>query len=641
MQELQTKILNLENYRNEVLKRWENFKHTIYLCAGTGCRAAGSIEVSEAIRNAIAEKGLEGEILLKTTGCQGFCERGPLCVERPSGTFYQMLKPEHAKGILEAIKSGSVVEDFLYVHPVTGKKIIKEEEIDFYSNQKRIVFNLNGKIDPFSIDDYIAYGGYSALQKALKMEPEAIIEEVKKSGLRGRGGGGFSTGRKWEVCRKAPSDDGIRYIVCNADEGDPGAFMDRSVMEGNPHRVLEGMIIGAWAIGANLGYVFIRHEYPLALQTLIKALDDARKYGFLGQNILGSGFSFDVKINRGGGAFVCGEEMGLIASLEGQVGEPRAKFIYPAEKGLWGKPTCINNVETWANIPLIIENGSDWFSSIGTKGSKGTKIFSLVGKVNNTGLVEVAMGITLRDLIFKIGGGILKGKEFKAVQTGGPSGGAIPAKLLDSPVDFDVLTSIGSMMGSGGMIVMDEETCMVDVARYFTTFLVDESCGKCSSCREGLKQMSWILKDICDGKGKAQDIEKLQKLGKMVRTASLCALGGTAPNPVFSTLKYFAEEYEEHINEKVCRALVCKSLINYSIDENKCTACRLCEKDCPSGAISGGKNVIHKIDSQKCIKCNVCFDVCKYGAVVVSSGKYSRRCEHTKTNLKPIKERIS
>jgi NADH-quinone oxidoreductase subunit F len=612
--------------------------HTIFLCAGTGCRAAGAMEVAEAIRKEIDEKRLGGTVTLKTTGCHGFCEKGPLCVHDPSGTFYQLLKPEDVKEVLgTTVETGGIVERLLYVDPSTGRKVVKEEEIPFYANQQRIVFGLNGRINPFEIDDYIAHGGYRSLVKALKMKPGDIIEEIKRANLRGRGGGGFPAGKKWESTRGAPGAPKI--IICNADEGDPGAFMDRSMMEGDPHRVLEGMIIGSWAIGATEGYVYIRHEYPLALQTLIKALEDAERYGFLGENILGSGHSLRVRIVRGGGAFVCGESTALMASLEGQVGEPRAKFIHTSEQGVWNKPSNLNNVETWANVPLIIEKGAGWFTSIGTGGSKGTKIFSLVGKVNNTGLVEVPMGITLSDLLYKIGGGILKNRKAKAVQTGGPSGGAIPAEHFDSQVDFDVLSGLGSMMGSGGLIVMDEETCMVDVARYFTSFLVDESCGKCTTCREGLRQSSYILTDICQGRGTKEHIGLLTELAEVITDGSLCALGGTAANPLMSTLKYFPEEYREHIEEKVCRALVCKELLTYAVDADKCTACRICEKQCPSGAITGDKNVIHVIDPGKCIKCNVCFDVCKYGSIVVSSGKYSRTCEHTKTNLKPVRER--
>ena len=614
--------------------------HVIFLCAGTGCRAAGAMEVAEAIRREIEEKKLGDVVTLKTTGCHGFCEKGPLCIHSPSGTFYQLLKPEDVQELVgPGLASGSVIDRLLYIDPASGRKIRKEEEIPFYANQKRIVFGLNGRINPFEIDDYIRHGGYLALAKALATKPDDVLEEIKRAGLRGRGGGGFDAGRKWESTKKAPGTP--RYVICNSDEGDPGAFMDRSIMEGNPHRVIEGMVIGAWTIGATEGYVYIRHEYPLALQTLIKALAEAERYGFLGKDILGSGHDFRIRIVRGGGAFVCGESTALMASLEGQVGEPRAKFIHTSEQGVWNKPTNLNNVETWANVPLIIEKGAGWFTSIGTKGSKGTKIFSLVGKVNNTGLVEVPMGVTLNDLVNKIGGGILGGRKAKAVQTGGPSGGAIPVKHFDAPVDFDALTSLGSMMGSGGMIVMDEETCMVDVARYFTTFLVDESCGKCTTCREGLRQMSFVLKDICEGRGKKEHLKLLEDLGEVVAEGSLCALGGTAANPMLSTLRYFPEEYEEHIGKKVCRALVCKELLTYRVDDGKCTACRICEKQCPSGAITGDKNVIHTIDPVKCIRCNVCFDVCKYGSIVVQSGAYSRWCEHSKTNLKPVRERTA
>jgi len=612
--------------------------HHIYLCAGTGCRAAGAMEVAEAIEKEIAAKNLREVVTLTTTGCHGFCEKGPLVVQVPGGTFYQLLKPEDVKDLLgSSVSEGRIVDKLLFVDPQTGNRVVKEDDIPFYANQQRIVFGLNGRINPFNIDDYLRHGGYQALVKTLQMKPEDVLEEVKRANLRGRGGGGFPAGRKWETVRRAPGEP--KYVICNSDEGDPGAFMDRSLMEGNPHRVIEGMIIGSWAIGSTEGYVYIRHEYPLALQTLIKALEDAQRYGFLGSNILGSGHSFRIRIVRGGGAFVCGESTALMASLEGQVGEPRAKFIHTAEQGVWNKPSNLNNVETWANVPLIIQNGAGWFTSIGTEGSKGTKIFSLVGKVNNTGLVEVPMGVTINDLVYKIGGGILKGKQAKAVQTGGPSGGAIPVKHFDAAVDFDVLTGMGSMMGSGGMIVMDEETCMVDVARYFTSFLVDESCGKCTTCREGLRQLSFILTDICEGRGKPEHLQLLKDLADVVTDGSLCALGGTAGNPLMSTLNYFSDEYEEHIHDKTCRGLVCKELLTYSIDEDKCTACRICAKQCPSDAISGDKNVIHKIDQEKCIHCNVCFDACKYGSVIVASGKYQRYCETTKTNLKPVKEK--
>jgi len=623
---------------SEARKRKAPPEHVIYLCAGTGCRASGAMDLAGAMKAEIEAKGLGNRVLVKLTGCHGFCEKGPLVVHHPSGVFYQTLKPGDVKDILETtIDRGDVVERLLYRRPGTGEIVRLEKDIPFYANQKRIVFDLNGRIDPFDIDDYLAHGGYVALAKALATEPGKLLEEVKKANLRGRGGGGFPAGRKWEECRSAPAPEGIRYVICNADEGDPGAFMDRSVIEGNPHRVIEGMVIGAWTIGATDGYVYIRHEYPLAVETLAKAIEEARRYGLLGSDILGSSLSFDIRINRGGGAFVCGESTALMASIEGEVGEPRAKHIHTAVQGLYNRPTNLNNVETWANVPLIVERGAGWFTSIGTKGSSGTKIFSLVGKVANTGLVEVPMGISLRSLIYDVGGGILGGKEFKAVQTGGPSGGALPSSLLDLPVDFDSLTRAGSMMGSGGAIVMDEATCMVDVARYFTKFLEDESCGKCVTCREGLRQMGWILDDVCAGKGTRGQLELLGDLGEVVKEASLCALGGTAANPLLSTIKYFGEEYEEHIGEKVCRALVCKELIRYEILEDRCTACGICRKDCPTQAIAGAKKTVHVLDQAKCIKCGVCYDSCKYGSVSVASGSYRRVSEQIKFKLRPVK----
>ncbi len=612
--------------------------HVIYLCAGTGCRAGGAMAVAGAMRAEIDARGLGDKVQLKLTGCQGLCEKGPLVVHHPSGVFYQTLTPKDVPEILKTtIEAGDVVERLLYRAPRTGEVIRLEKDIPFYRHQNKILFDLNGRIDPFDIDDYLANGGYQSLAKALAMDPVKVLAQVKESGLRGRGGGGFPTGRKWETCRNAPAPEGIRYVICNADEGDPGAFMDEGIIEGNPHRVIEGMVIGAWAIGGTHGYVYIRNEYPLAVETLTRAIEDARRYGFLGGDILGSGMSFDIKINRGGGAFVCGESTALMASIEGEVGEPRAKHIHTVVQGLYNRPTTLNNVETWANVPLIVDRGAGWFAGIGTKGSTGTKIFSLVGKVCNTGLVEVPMGITLRSLIYDVGGGIIGGKEFKAVQTGGPSGGAIPAKLLDLPVDFDSLVEAGSIMGSGGCIVMDEATCMVDVARYFTKFLEDESCGKCVTCREGLRQMGWILDDICAGKGTREQMVLLADLGEVVTEASLCALGGTAANPLMSTIKYFGEEYEEHIDDRTCRAMVCKALIRYEIIDSACTACGICRKQCPTQAISGAKKTLHVLDQAKCIQCGVCFDACKYGSVRVVSGKYERVCEKTKTNLKPVK----
>ncbi|HSB07235.1 MAG TPA: NADH-ubiquinone oxidoreductase-F iron-sulfur binding region domain-containing protein, partial [Thermodesulfobacteriota bacterium] len=522
----------------------------------------------------------------------------------------------------ETILKGKTIESLLYVHPSTGEKITHEDDVPFYKKQMRIIFGNNGSIDPTSIEDYIAVGGYQALPKALlSMSPEAIIQEVKEANLRGRGGGGFPAGAKWESCRKAHGD--IKYVICNADEGDPGAYMDRSLLEGNPHSVLEGMIIGAFAIGAHEGYVYVRNEYPLAVINIGVAIQQARELGLLGKNILGSGFDFDVKISRGGGAFVCGESSALVASIAGDVGEPRAKHIHLVESGLWDRPTNLNNVETWANVPVIILNGATWYARIGTEGSKGTKIFSLVGKVNNTGLVEVPMGITLREIVYDIGGGIPGGKTFKAVQTGGPSGGCIPDSLIDLPVDFDRLTEAGSMMGSGGMIVMDESTCMVDVAKYFMNFLKDESCGKCSSCREGTKRMHEILTDISEGRGTMDQIDLLQELGWATAEASLCQLGGTAPNPVLSTLRYFKNEYEEHILNKRCSAKVCRALLKYRVVSEVCKMCGACAKACPSEAISGkrktkkAEGIPFKIDSEKCIQCGMCFESCKFDAIEV------------------------
>ncbi|MDD4985553.1 MAG: NADH-ubiquinone oxidoreductase-F iron-sulfur binding region domain-containing protein [Dehalococcoidales bacterium] len=611
----------LEKVRKSIVGKRDAKKPCITVCSGTGCHAFGCEKVSTAFRKEIKRLGLEEKVDLRTTGCHGFCERGPLVVVRPRDIFYQRVSADDAAEIIsETVLKNNVIERLLYSDPNTGKKIVHEHEVPFYAGQKRLVFGNNGYIDPSLIEDYLAVGGYAALGKVLSgMKPGAVIEEIKKSGLRGRGGGGFPTGIKWESCRNAPSEDGVRYIICNADEGDPGAYMDRSLLEGNPHSVLEGMLIGAYAIGGHEGYVYVRHEYPLAVKNVRLAIKQAEEYGLLGKNILGSGFDFSIKINRGGGAFICGESSALMASLEGKVGEPRAKYIHTVEKGLWEKPTTLNNVETWANVPLIINHGADWYTKTGTANSKGTKIFSLVGKVNNTGLVEVPMGITLREIIYDIGGGIPGGKKFKAVQTGGPSGGVIPDSLINLPVDFDELTKSGSMMGSGGMIVMDEDNCMVDIAKYFIGFLEGESCGKCVPCREGLKRMREILDGISEGRGKEGDIELLERLSATLTDGALCALGSTAPNPVLSTIRYFRDEYEAHIKEKRCPAGVCKELITYQIIKEKCPGCGLCIKSCPAGAItSGGKKQPVILDQEKCIKCGACYDVSKLGAVKVS-----------------------
>ncbi|MEE8582683.1 MAG: NADH-ubiquinone oxidoreductase-F iron-sulfur binding region domain-containing protein, partial [Dehalococcoidales bacterium] len=522
-----------------------------------------------------------------------------------------------AEIITETVVNGNIIDRLLYTTPDGKEKVTYENDIPFYKKQQRLVFGPNGYIDPTKIEDYLAVGGYSAMAKALfGMKSQDIIDEVKKSGLRGRGGGGFPTGIKWQSCSEAEGD--IRYIICNCDEGDPGAFMDRSLMEGNPHIILEGMVIGAKAIGASEGYLYIRNEYPIAVRNAEIAIRQAEEYGLLGKNILGSGFDLTLTLNRGGGAFICGESTALMASLEGKVGEPRAKYVHTVEKGLWDKPTVLNNVETWANIPLIVNKGADWYSSIGTENSKGTKIFSLVGKINNTGLVEVPMGITLREIVYDIGGGIPKGKKFKAVQTGGPSGGCIPESLLDIKVDFDELARVGSMMGSGGMIIIDEDNCMVDIARYFLSFLEGESCGKCVPCREGLKRMREVLDGITQGRGEEGDIQLLEELSTTLTEGSLCALGGTAANPVSSTLRYFRDEYEAHIKEKRCPAGVCKELITYAIIPENCPGCGLCVKPCPVDAITSmGKKKPVILDEEKCTRCGACYEVCRLGAVEV------------------------
>ena len=613
---------DLEKARQKILSKRDPTKPCVTICSGTGCHALGSDKVYEALVSEISKNGLRRRVDLRRTGCHGFCERGPIIVIFPDEICYLGVKPEDVPEIISATLSGNRPIDRLLYEDGDGKKIAHEGEIPFYKYQRRMVFGSNRLIDPQNIDDYIALGGYSALGKVLfEMSPEEVLDTVKRANLRGRGGGGFPAGDKWETTRNTPGD--IKYVIVNADEGDPGAFMDRSLLEGNPHSVLEGLIIGAYAIGSHEGFVYVRQEYPLAVSNLSLALSQARKYGLLGKNILGSGFDFDVTIHRGAGAFISGESSALMTAIEGMVGEPRPKYIRTAVSGVWERPSNLNNVETWANVPLIINRGADWFTSIGTDGSKGTKIFSLVGKVKNTGLVEVPMGMTLREIIYTIGGGIRQGRKFKAVQTGGPSGGCLPESLIDLPVDFDELTKADSMMGSGGMIVMDEDTCMVDVARYFLHFLADESCGKCVPCRTGLEQMVNILDRICEGEGETGDIELLEEISEVVREASLCALGQTAPNPVLSTTKYFRDEYEAHIEGKRCPAGVCKALISYYIDPDKCTACGICLRDCPVEAISGGKNLVHIIDQDKCTKCSTCFEVCptRFSAVVKISGE--------------------
>jgi len=605
----------LETLKKSILSKRDDSKPCITICKGTGCCASGALGLEDAFKKEIKAKKIEKKVSIRTTGCHGFCERGPVAVIQPSKIFYQKVQEKDVPDIIQTtIIDDKIVDGLLYQDPTTKEKIIHEHEVPFYKKQLRLIFGNNGKIDPTNIEDYIAIGGYSSIAKGLsEMSSEAVIEEIKHSGLRGRGGGGFPTGRKWESCSKAEEE--TKYVICNADEGDPGTFQDRSILEGNPHCVIEGMLIGAYAVGAKEGYIYVRNEYPLAIKHVETALKQAKERGFLGKNILGSTFSFDISINRGGGAFVCGESSALMASIEGRIGEPRFKHAHATEKGLWDRPTTLNNVKTWATVPLIINKGASWYKKIGTQKSKGTMIFSLVGKINNTGLVEVPMGITLRELIYEIGGGIPEGKKFKAVQTGGPSGGCIPEKLLDLPVDYEKLTEAGSMMGSGGMIVMDEGTCMVNVAEYFLSFTINESCGKCTPCREGTRHMLEILNRISKGQGKPGDIELLEELGGMIKETSLCALGKSAPNPVLSTIRYFRDEYEAHIKDRRCPSGVCRALIKYSIDETKCTGCGVCKSECPEGAISGEKKKAHKIDQTTCIKCGICHEVCKFGAV--------------------------
>jgi NADH-quinone oxidoreductase subunit F len=608
---------DLQALREGILFNRDPDQKVVRVCCTTACRAGGALHVVEALRKGLGDRGLSDKIQIKKTGCRGFCENGPVVAVEPEQLFYNKVKPKDVPDIIDkTLVGGDPVERLLYADPDTKERIAKEHDIPFFGKQARHIFAKTGRIDPTQIDDYIAEGGYTALCTALTtMGPGQIIRAVEVSGLRGRGGGGFPTGKKWRTCRQAPGI--VKYVIANGDEGDPGAFMDRSLMEGDPHSILEGMIIGAYAIGAHEGFIYVRDEYPIAVEHLTIAIDQAAAYGLLGSNILGSGFDLTIRINRGGGAFVCGESTALMNSLEGKVGEPRAKYVHTVESGLWNRPSALNNVETWANIPLIIHRGAERYAQIGTAGSKGTKIFSLVGKVRNTGLVEVPMGISLREIVYEIGGGIRKGKRLKAVQTGGPSGGCIPCGKIDMPVDYDSLKALGAIMGSGGMIVMDENTCMVDVAKYFIGFLMYESCGKCVPCREGLKQMHHILSGICEGHGKAEDLELLTRLSVTMSAASLCALGGTAPNPVLSTIRYFRDEYEAHIFDRKCRAGVCRNLFEYYIDETLCNGCTVCRMKCPEGAISGEKKQPHTIDVGRCIRCGVCYTLCKREAVRV------------------------
>jgi NADH:ubiquinone oxidoreductase subunit F (NADH-binding)/(2Fe-2S) ferredoxin/NAD-dependent dihydropyrimidine dehydrogenase PreA subunit len=607
---------DIKQFRESLTSREAKVTTTITICGGTGCQASGSVKVIETLKAELGASGLADTVKVRVTGCHGFCEQGPLMVIDPANIFYCRVSPDDVPEIVsETIQKNQVIERLLYIDPATGEKITKEADIPFYRAQDRVLLGWNRKIDPCSIEDYIATGGYSALAKVLSgITAEQVIQEIKRSGLRGRGGGGYPTGQKWQQCREAAGDE--KYVICNADEGDPGAYMDRSVLEGNPHAILEGMLIGSFAMGANQGYIYVRNEYPLAVSNARKAIEQAKLFGFLGDDILGRHY-FDIEIMRGAGAFVCGESTALMASLEGKVGEPRPKDVHTVQEGLWNKPTCLNNVETWANVPLIINKGAAWFASKGTEGSKGTKIFALTGRVKNTGLVEVAMGTPLWTIIHSIGGGPNDGVAIKAVQTGGPSGGCLPAEKFDLPVDFETLAEAGSMVGSGGMVVMDERTCMVDVAKYFIAFLQDESCGKCVPCRLGLSRMLEILTDITEGRGKPEQLDLLEDLGETMTETCLCALGKTAANPVLSTLRYFRQEYESHIQERYCHAGVCRGLIQYSIDTNNCTGCGVCLKACPNKAITGESKKPHQINQDLCNKCGICKDVCKFEAISI------------------------
>ena len=590
------------------------YQSYVLICGGTACCSGGGDKIAEEFKKQLAEQNLDETVQVVTTGCLGFCEQGPIVKILPQGTFYVQVKDADVKEIVaEHLVKGRVVQRLCY-DPEQAKKLVAEANIPFYQKQYRIVLRNCGVIDPEKIDDYIARDGYKAIEKVLfEMKPEDVVEEILKSGLRGRGGAGFPTGMKWKFAMQQPK--GQKYMVCNADEGDPGAYMDRSTLEGDPHSVLEAMAIAGYAIGASKGFIYIRAEYPLAIHRLQVAIKQAKELGLLGDDILGSGFSFDIELRFGAGAFVCGEETALLQSIEGLRGMPRPRPPFPAVKGLWGRPTVINNVETLANIPVIINNGADWFNKIGTATTKGTKVFALTGKVNNSGLIEVPMGTTLREIIFDIGGGIRGGHQFKAAQTGGPSGGIIPPQFLDTPIDYESLAKIGSIMGSGGLIVMDETDCVVDIAKFYLDFTVDESCGKCAPCRIGGRKLLNYLKKISDGRGTEQDIADMQQICDAMNKASLCGLGQTASNPVRSTLRYFMDEYMEHINDKKCRAGKCSKLVTYKIDAAKCKGCTMCARKCPAGAISGTLKTPHVIDPAKCVKCGACEATCKFGAI--------------------------
>lgn len=588
----------------------------VLVCGGTGCTSSGSEKIIHELETNLRKRNLQDEIKVIRTGCFGLCALGPIMIVYPEGVFYSMVQPEDVEEIVEEhLLKGRVVKRLLYQETVTEDDSVKSlNDVDFYKKQKRVALRNCGVINPENIEEYIAFDGYKALGKVLtEMEPQQVIDEIKKSGLRGRGGAGFSTGMKWQFTHDAVGDK--KFVACNADEGDPGAFMDRSILEGDPHSIIEAMAIAAYAVGADQGYIYIRAEYPIAVKRLQIAIDQAREYGLLGENIFDTGFNFDLGLRLGAGAFVCGEETALLTSIEGHRGEPRPRPPFPAVKGLWQKPTLLNNVETYANITAIINNGADWFASIGTEKSKGTKVFAVGGKINNTGLVEIPMGTTLREVVYEIGGGIPNGKKFKAAQTGGPSGGCIPMDLIDTPIDYDNLISIGSMMGSGGLIVMDEDTCMVDIAKFYLEFTVDESCGKCAPCRIGTKRLLEILTKITEGKGEMEDLDRLETLSNAIKNSAFCGLGQTAPNPVLSTLRYFRDEYVAHVKDKKCPAGVCKALVSYKIDPGKCKGCGICAKNCPVSAISGKVKEPYTIDRSKCIKCGVCVTKCPFKAI--------------------------
>ena len=626
-----TSMADLDAIRKQTVEKYAN-KKIVTICAGTGCCAYGARKLIDSFGRELEKQKLTDKFILRPSGCHGFCERGPIIVIFPEELCYLSVKEVDIPEIIsETLLAGKQIERLMYKDE-SGKVVPFEHDIPFYKHQKRIILANNTKIDPRNIEDYIGVGGYSALAKVLSgMSQGEVLEKIKKSNLRGRGGGGFPAGLKWETTKNAPEK--VKYVVVNADEGDPGAYMNRSVLEGNPHSVLEGLIIAGYTIGAKEGFIYVRQEYPLALDNVLKAIKDAETYGLLGDKILGSNFSFKVKVHRGAGAFVSGESSALMTAIEGRVGEPRLKYIKTAVSGLWEKPTNLNNVETYANVPLIINNGVDWFTNIGTKDNYGTKVFSLVGKIQNSGLVEVPLGTPLKKIIYDIGGGIRNGKKFKAVQTGGPSGGCLPEDKLDLPVDFDELTKAGSMMGSGGMVIMDEDSCMVDVARYFVKFLSEESCGKCIPCREGIDQMLVVLKRITEGKGKEGDVELLLDISELLE-ASLCALGTTAANPVLTTIKYFRSEYDAHIRDKTCPAHVCKALTAYYINPEKCAGCMVCLKQCPVNAIKGERKMVHVINQKTCTKCGTCFEVCpkKFKAV----DKISPQSKLPKTPAKPV-----